>query len=48
MYRQHARQWLGAGLPDHMRADSLDYAHTDAGRDPAPGKRPCTTPAWPA
>ncbi|MFS8978609.1 acyl-CoA dehydrogenase family protein [Cupriavidus necator] len=25
VYRQHARQWLRANLPDHMRADSLDY-----------------------
>ena len=24
-YRQHARQWLRANLPDHMRSDSLDY-----------------------
>lgn len=25
VYRQHARQWLRSNLPDHMRADSLDY-----------------------
>ncbi|MEM5430347.1 acyl-CoA dehydrogenase family protein [Cupriavidus oxalaticus] len=25
VYRQHARQWLRANLPDHMRADSPDY-----------------------
>jgi len=25
VYRRHARQWLRANLPDHMRADSLDY-----------------------
>lgn len=25
VYRAHARQWLAANLPDHMRADSLDY-----------------------
>lgn len=24
-YRRHAREWLGAHLPTHMRADSLDY-----------------------
>jgi hypothetical protein len=24
-YRNYARQWLGAHLPEHMRADSLDY-----------------------
>jgi alkylation response protein AidB-like acyl-CoA dehydrogenase len=25
VYRQHARTWLHANLPTHMRADSLDY-----------------------
>lgn len=25
VYRQHARTWLRANLPSHMRADSLDY-----------------------
>ena len=25
VYRQYARQWLGAHLPAHMRADSVDY-----------------------
>jgi alkylation response protein AidB-like acyl-CoA dehydrogenase len=25
VYRQHARTWLRANLPTHMRADSLDY-----------------------
>ena len=24
-YRQYARQWLRANLPQHMRADSVDY-----------------------
>ena len=24
-YRQYARQWLRANLPEHMRADSLNY-----------------------
>lgn len=24
-YRSHARDWLAANLPDHMRADSLDW-----------------------
>ncbi len=24
-YRQHARQWLRANLPDHMRSDSVNY-----------------------
>ena len=24
-YRQHARTWLRANLPDSMRADSLDW-----------------------
>ncbi|WP_252105900.1 MULTISPECIES: acyl-CoA dehydrogenase family protein [unclassified Halomonas] len=25
VYRQHAREWLQANLPDHMRSDSLNY-----------------------
>jgi len=25
VYREYARQWLGANLPEHMRADSLNY-----------------------
>lgn len=25
VYRQHARQWLGTRLPEHMRSDSLNY-----------------------
>ncbi|WP_295981755.1 acyl-CoA dehydrogenase family protein [uncultured Variovorax sp.] len=25
VYREYARQWLGANLPEHMRSDSLNY-----------------------
>ena len=25
VYRQYARQWLRANLPEHMRADNVNY-----------------------
>lgn len=46
VYRQHARTWLQANLPTHMRADHLDYRPRPWTKV-APGKRPCTRPVWP-